>query len=99
MSIRVWGAVILTSLVLVAAGCASLSREEVMVDKQATTVSMPDTGSIPSDWGQLVSVTNAPQTSNQFHLWFQDEAGTVRLAVYDIRNRRLLSTGWVFERR
>lgn len=45
--------------------------------------------SIPMEWGKLVSVTSQPDVMHVYQLWFQDEAGTIRIALYN-RNRNML---------
>jgi len=39
--------------------------------------------SIPTGWGKLISVTSLVDYPRSFQLWFQDDAGKVRLVRYD----------------
>ena len=61
-----------------------LERGAIAVEK------MQGADSIPSDWGSLVAVTNRPDVSHVFQLWFQDEQGNVRMAVYNMSLNSLL---------
>jgi len=35
--------------------------------------------SIPADYGNLIAVTNTAQYPEWFQMWFEDEAGTIRV--------------------
>jgi hypothetical protein len=39
---------------------------------------------LPADWGNLVSVTNAAFYPDLLQLWFQDRDGNVRMVVYSL---------------
>ena len=65
--------------------------ERVPLEKGTIAVErMPGTDSIPSNWGSLVAVTNRPDVAHVFQLWFQDEDGDVRMAVYNMTLNSLL---------
>jgi len=50
---------------------------------------LPSKDSIPLKWGNLVSVTTSPAATYGFELWFQDEQGNLRMAVYDLLTNTL----------
>jgi len=60
---------------------------------------LPDSTSVPSSWGNLVSVSVNPAFTDVFQLWFQDSAGKIHLVVYDIRKVRLSPRAVVITRR
>jgi hypothetical protein len=54
--------------------------------------------SIPSSWGKRVSVSSCPGIENWVQLWFQDDAGTIHVAPYNVRDNYLLSQVSVIRR-
>ena len=52
---------------------------------------LPYADAIPLNWGTLVSVTTTNE-SYRYQLWFQDEAGSVRMVGYDFRANELFAT-------
>ncbi len=60
---------------------------------------LPDSTSVPSSWGNLVSVTVNPAFTDVFQLWFQDPGGRIHLVVYDNRRVRLSPRAVVITRR
>lgn len=65
--------------------------ERIPLEKGSIAVErMQGADSIPSNWGSLISVTNRPDVSHVFQLWFQDEDGNVRMAVYNMTLNSLL---------
>lgn len=81
----------------VAAACARLP--EVRHTGAFARDTLPDSASVPSSWGNLVSVTVNPASTDVFQLWFQDPAGKVRLVVYDIRKVQLDRAATLITRR
>jgi hypothetical protein len=53
---------------------------------------------IPAEWGPLISVV-ATYDDRYYQLWFQDEAGTIRIAYFDQDLFRLLLPVRVIARR
>ena len=49
---------------------------------------LPGTDVVPLEWGALVAVTAMPEASASA-LWFQDDAGTVRMVTFDHKTRKL----------
>ena len=47
------------------------------------------TDSIPAAWGKLVSVSSSPGIADLVQLWFQDDAGIIRMAHYNVKDNYL----------
>jgi len=47
------------------------------------------TDSIPAAWGKLVSVSSSPGIEDLVQLWFQDDAGIIRMAHYNVKDNFL----------
>jgi len=60
---------------------------------------LPDSTSVPSSWGTLVSVTVNPAYTDVSQLWFADPAGKIHLVVYDLRRHQLQRVAAVITRR
>jgi hypothetical protein len=78
------------ALVCLPLSCSRLPRSsspgeggELVVE----SLTVPD--SVPSEWGELVSVVNAPGSEDWLVFCFQDEGGVVRLVYYNVRSARL----------
>lgn len=54
--------------------------------------------SIPAEWGPLISVVISPDFPRRVQLWFQDESGNIRLAFYEMNQRKLAPKVVVFGR-
>lgn len=70
--------------------CTELPDRTPLEEGAIAVEKMENVDSIPSAWGSLVSVTNRPDVAHVFQLWFQDEDGNVRMAVYNMPLNRLL---------
>ena len=53
---------------------------------------------IPHSWGRLASVTVDPLNEHGVLLWFEDEAGDVRMIGYDRQQRTLWKNGRIIRR-
>ena len=51
--------------------------------------SLPQEGSIPSEWGKLISVSSLTHYGAWVQLWFQDDDGNVRWVPYNVDEKRL----------
>jgi hypothetical protein len=79
---------VLLALVLLPMSCTKLPQWEgeqgnIAIEK------LPQVDSIPLQWGKLVSVTNLGAVAHELELWFEDDKGTLRMVVYDVRANRL----------
>ncbi len=63
------------------------------------TEALPDSISVPSAWGNLVSVTMNPDYGDAIYLWYQDAQGNVRIVVFDNRKRELTRKAFLIARR
>ena len=89
MSVRVCRCMAVLTLVLLSLSCSRLP-ELMPGDEQLAVERLSNTGSVPSQWGSLISVTTQKDWSS-FQLWFQDEEGNARMVLYDPWNRQLIS--------
>jgi hypothetical protein len=75
-----------TLLVLV--GFCSLSACQRMATA-GLTPPLADSSTLPSEWGNLVSVSNSTSYPELIQLWFQDRAGNVRMVVFGLDNGKI----------
>ena len=80
-----------TAILLSSVSCTPIPTPETAGDKSVPVEKVPLAGSIPSEWGDLIAVTVNPDFAYQYHLWFQDEQGNIRLVDFYIRRMQLLS--------
>ena len=84
-------------LVLLVVSCARLPSASPEEGGLATET-LSDKGSIPAEWGSLVSVYDNPVKQTTW-LWFEDEEGNVRAVLYHRRSEELYSTVRLIRRR
>lgn len=79
-------------LVLFTISCTRLSEESIAIEgEQMAKVKMAHLDSIPSKWGNLISVSSVPEYTTYVQLWFQDEDGNVRMVPYSIKRNQMIS--------
>jgi hypothetical protein len=76
---KVWPVVIVAAIVILI-GAISCDRINQEVDNSQVS----ELKGIPAEYGALISVTTIPDYPNWFQLWFQDEAGTIRMVRIQI---------------
>jgi hypothetical protein len=88
---------VLLPLALAACGRtqAGILRAEGGVDVPLEAL---DSNQVPQDWGRLVSVTPDPVNASGVVLWFEDDAGEVRMIGYDRAEHRLWKQGRIIRR-
>jgi hypothetical protein len=74
---------------------AGLIRAEGGVD---VPLEVLDSNEVPASWGKLTSVTTDPLNANGVLLWFESEAGDVRMIGYDRSEHRLSKSGRIIRR-
>lgn len=79
----------LAALLLGTLSCARLPEKPAEGAAALSSEQLPAPDSIPAAWGKLVSVTSNPSFPSWFQLWFEDETGTVRMAAFDFRTKKL----------
>jgi hypothetical protein len=88
MSHRFLGCLVVCAVLLAGASCTRLG--EPGSDEQPLTLqTLTQTDSIPAAWGKLVSVSSSPGIADLVQLWFQDDAGIIRMAHYNVKNNYL----------
>ncbi len=65
------------------------------VDRDAT----PYVDSIPTQWGNLISVSSVAGYPTWVQLWFQDDKGHVRMVTYSIRSNKFAKEFFLFHRK
>lgn len=86
------------TLVLLSFSCAEIPQPQPSDEGPLALEKLTVAGSVPLEWGDLVAVTVNPKFAYQYQLWFQDEAGVVRLVVLDNRSKQLLVSSRVIPR-
>ncbi len=59
---------------------------------------LPQAGSIPANWGKLISTSNCAAAKEWIQLWFQDDAGVVRMVAYNLETNTLSDKAVLFHR-
>jgi hypothetical protein len=85
-------------LAVLPVSCVKMPEWAPAGEGDIATEDLPDADAIPLAWGKLVSVTITEQ-DYFYQLWFQDEAGNVRMVGYDLRTNRLIPKARLFSRR
>lgn len=88
--------VVLGLLVL---SCAKIDEQTTVVGGNNVREPIPDDGTIPLEWGKLISVSNEPDFESWVQLWFQDEEGTVRMVPYSVKHNRFAQNARVIRRK
>jgi len=73
---RYFGATILVGVLLIGFG---VSCEKIATEPQVNTEIAAPLTDIPAEYGELEAVTTMPEYPGWFQLWFEDEAGTIRI--------------------
>jgi hypothetical protein len=72
----------IVGLMLIVLSCAPLPETIIPEGDTVGTLDLPSTGTVPLEWGSLVSVTVNPWGDLTL-LWFQDDTGTIRSVAFD----------------
>ena len=88
--VRLAGALVLVTLVLLVASCARIS-EQTAVPGGIPDEALASRGTLPAAWGDLVSVSSVPQYPELAQLWFRGADGTIRYAVVSLRTHEILN--------
>jgi hypothetical protein len=97
MLVRIGMYIVFLTLVVIGLSCAKIPEWET--PGEGVVEELKDTGAIPSQWGNVIAVTNIPTFKYQFQLWLQDEDGIIRLVNYSLSRNKLLSTVRVINRK
>lgn len=77
---------ILMTIVLLTLSCAKVGS--VSGEGDLVSEALPNVDSIPSKYGNLVSVSSVTEYPDWVQLWFQDENGNIRMVRYSVRENR-----------
>ena len=86
MSSRIGIFLIVVILILLTLSCAKVGS--VPEEGDLVTEALPSIDSIPSKYGNLVSVSNVTKYPDWVQLWFQDENGNLSMVRYSVRASR-----------
>ena len=86
MSSRIGTFLIVVILVLLTLSCAKVGS--VSEEGDLATEALPSIDSIPSKYGNLVSVSNVTRYPDWVQLWFQDENGNLSMVRYSVHETR-----------
>ena len=79
--------------------CTKLPEWADSGEGDIATEKLQEIGSIPLKWGNLVSANLNPSRSYYCQLWFQDENGSLRTVIYDMRINKLITNGRLIPRK
>lgn len=79
---------VLLVLFAIAVSCAKIEETQGEAKGLISKEALPYIDSIPSEWGNLVSVSSVEGYSYWVQLWFQDSSGNIRMVPFDIENNR-----------
>ena len=86
---RPWSKLVLLPVVLLSFSCARLDESGGSLQAGRLPVEMlDDEQSVPTDFGQLVAVSESP-TGRYTRLWFQDEEGVIHIVRFENATARL----------
>jgi hypothetical protein len=88
MSHRFLGCLVVGVVLIAGASCTRLG-EPASGEQTLALQTLTKTDSIPAAWGKLVSVSNSPGIADLVQLWFQDDAGIIRMAHYNVKDNYL----------
>jgi hypothetical protein len=97
MSRRILGILGIGVILILGVSCQRLGepvRGGLTLGVQALT----QAGSIPASWGKLISTSSCPAAKEWIQLWFQDDAGTVRMVAYNLEKNTLFGEAILFRR-
>lgn len=86
-------------LALLQFSCTKLPEEREWNVGDVIIEELPYSDSIPSAWGDLISVSNAMGELARVQLWFQNENGEIRMLRYDILQNHLYKQVRLFQRK
>ncbi|HPW18347.1 MAG TPA: hypothetical protein PLP83_08205 [Candidatus Aminicenantes bacterium] len=95
---RIGACLLLSAFLGLGASCTRLD-EPPQGEHTLGVQPLPQVGSIPADWGDLVSTSSYPIAKEWVQLWFQDDAGTVRMVAYNLDSNTLSTKAILIERR
>ncbi|MCZ6484863.1 MAG: hypothetical protein O6826_04110 [Acidobacteria bacterium] len=87
---------ILVALILLPLSCARLPDKPMAAGEVLAVEPLLSGDSVPPEWGNLISVT---LWLGEYHLWFQDEGGNVRLVVYKVITNQLRTQAMLIQRK
>ena len=83
-----WGTCTLAlGLILIFSSCTKLPSAE---KPTVTLEKLTDFSSLPTEWGELISVSSRADVGHIFHLWLQDKDGTIRMVKFNDNTNQLL---------
>ncbi len=77
------------ALALLCMSCTRLPRQSQEVGGNVEVETLQNLGSVPAEWGNLVSASTHPINMQTMRLFFEDDEGTIRVVVYDAQLLRL----------
>ncbi len=85
--------------VLLTFSCARLLEEPTPEKGAVAKEATPNVDSIPTQWGNLISVITVAEHPSWVQLWFQDDKGHVRMVPYSIRSNKFAKEFFLFHRK
>ena len=88
---RTAGILLIPSLLLLLVSCRRIDAPAVTGDAIPRELMQPN-AAVPTNWGNLVSVSSVALYPDLVQLWFQDSSGNVRMAVFNVETNQLLNS-------
>lgn len=86
-------------VVLLPISCTKIDQMTGTGTGLLTIEKLPDGGSIPADYGNLISVSSVKQLPTVVQLWFQNEDGDIRMVRYSFKYDQFLKIAYFIPRK
>jgi hypothetical protein len=86
-------------LALLPLSCTKLDQVTTMGTSSLAMEELPGDGSIPVQYGKLVSVSSLDQYPTMVQLWFQNERGDLRMVQYSFRYNHFTKFAYMISRK
>ncbi|MGD1047722.1 MAG: hypothetical protein ABR899_03080 [Candidatus Krumholzibacteriaceae bacterium] len=91
--------ILVVVLLLPTLSCTRLPESSAQKGVMVGSAQLPNSDSIPSQWGKLVSVTSNPAYPGWSQLWFEDETSTIRMVAFNLQTKQLGANAIVLARK
>jgi hypothetical protein len=88
---------LLLTVLAFAASCAKYG-EPGPGEKKSVILRLTEPDAIPANWGKLVAVSSNSGAEDWVQLWFEDDAGNIHMARYNVMDRYLSMQAIAFRR-
>ena len=86
-------------IVLFPLSCTKLDQVTTIGTSSLAMEELPGDGSIPADYGNLISVSSLDQYPTMVQLWFQNEDGDLRMVQYSFKYNHFSKFAYLISRK